>query len=211
MDGRLLDDTGIRSTAFPQSEGPLVPDLCVRVVTPDLHLNDLTLADDKRSPNGEVEREPRLHAWGMLRRVNTVEDILVQLCGEVSGKAMDLSLSLQDRERHHTVLAHGLLHTLGKCFQLFLVGVRQVAESEHILGFRATRVRRAVDLHNVGEFVRMHLLVLANTARDTLVGVDTDLVPEHLTTERNKVVGVCPWHVDTVGFEEFLCRVQTLR
>ena len=86
-----------------------------------------------------------------------------------------------------------------------------MAEGEDILGFWATWVRCAIDLNNIGELVGMHLLVLANTARDTLVGVDSDLVPEDLTAEGHKVVGIGPRNVDALGFEEMHCRVQALR
>ena len=106
MDRSLRDDLGTWHAVFTESDGPLVPDLRVGVVAPDLHLDLLTLAHDDRHPNREVEWEPRLHAWGVLARVDTVEDILVELGCEVASESMNLSLRLLHREIEAAVLAH---------------------------------------------------------------------------------------------------------
>ena len=106
MDRSLRDDLGTWHAAFTQCDGPLVPDLRVGVVAPDLHLDLLTLAHDDWHPNREVEGEPRLHAWRVLAWIDTVEDILVELGGEVTSESVNLSLRLLHREIEAAVLAH---------------------------------------------------------------------------------------------------------
>ena len=100
MDRSLHDSAGCRAHPILQCKGPLVPHLRVRVVPPDLYLDYLALPHTERRGNREVEREPRLHAGRVLRSVNTVEYVLVQLCCEVASEPMNLSLFLKNWESH---------------------------------------------------------------------------------------------------------------
>ena len=79
-----------------------------------------------------------------------------------------------------------------------------MSESENILALFSTRVRRAVDLHYVGELVRMQLLREADATRDALVCIDAHFVPKDLATQGHQMVGVGPWKVDTLRLQEFL-------
>ena len=211
MDGCLRDDSSTWLVAFSESKSPLVPHLRVGIVPPDLDLDLLALAHGNRDFDWEIQREPGLHAWSVLACVDTVEDILVQLSSEVACESVDLALRLLDGEGEAAVHAHRLIHTLRKVFELFLVGVGQMAESEDVTGFGTARERGTVDLDDVGKLIRMILLLLANAARDALVGVHANLVPKYLTTEGHQVVGIGPWDVDAVGLEVLLGWHEALR
>ena len=153
MDWCLLKDPGAWVRTFLHGYGPLVPDFRVRVVAPNLHLYHLASVSDNRHSDREVQREPTLHAWSVLTRVNAVEDILVQLGREVASETMDLGLRLQYSERKIAVLAHRLVLSLLQIFQLLLVWVGQVAESEDVFGLGTTGVRRVVNLDDVWKLV----------------------------------------------------------
>ena len=104
-----------------------------------------------------------MHAWGVLRRLGTVEYVLVELCSKVARESVDLSLHLFNSEVKAAVMAHRLSFSLWQIFQLFLIRVGQVTEGENILALFSTRVGCAVDLHYVGELVRVQLLREADT------------------------------------------------
>ena len=94
----------------------------------------------------------------MLRGLSAVENVLVELCGEVARESMDLTLHLLDSKIKATVMSHRLSFSLWQILELFLIGVGQVTEGENILALFSTRVRRAVNLYYVGELVRVQLL-----------------------------------------------------
>ena len=98
MDWGLLQGAGTRGIALEQSHCPLIPDLRIGVVAPDLDLNYLPLANDDRHADREVEWEPRLHRRRMLLWLDAVENILVQFSREVASESMQLSLRLLDSE-----------------------------------------------------------------------------------------------------------------
>ena len=98
--------------AFEHTHSPLVPDLRVRVVTPNLDANLLALVHAQRRLDREVHREPTVHAGGVLGRIDTVEDILVELCCEVASKAVKLSLAILDDKSFAVVAAKALVATL---------------------------------------------------------------------------------------------------
>ena len=100
----------------------------------------MTFADNHRGPDWEVEREPTLHAWGVLARVNAVEHVLVELSGEVACKSMDFGLGFLDSEVDATILPQRLFLSLRQVTKLINVRVRQVSEREHILTGLATWV-----------------------------------------------------------------------
>lgn len=119
----------------------------------------------------------------MLLRLDAVEHFLVKLGSEVASESVQLSLGLQHRETEATILAKGLFLTLGEVFELGLVRVWQMAESKDVLRGTAAGVRRAVDLHDVRQLVWVHLLLVRDSARDALVGIGKDFVPEDLAAE----------------------------
>jgi len=93
----------------------------------------LVLVDDHRRANREVQGEPRLHSRCMLRGVDTVKDVLIELSREIASKSMNLRLVFLHSEGETTILTHRLVHTLRKVLKRLLVGIRQVTEGEHIL------------------------------------------------------------------------------
>jgi len=141
VDRGLLQNAGIRSTTLAKSHSPLVPNLSVRVVAPNLDLNDLALANNQRNTDWEVEREPRLHGWRMLFRLDAVENVLIELCSKVTSEAMQLRLSLLDSEGHAAILAQRLSFTLRHAAKRLIIRVGQMPEGEDIRGVRAARVR----------------------------------------------------------------------
>ena len=169
-----------------------------------MDLDALALADKQRLANWEIEREPRLHTRGVLRRLSTVENVLVELCSKVARESVDLTLHLLNSEVKAAIKAHRLSFSLWQILQLILIRVGQVTESENILALFSTGVRRAVDFHYVGELVRVQLLREADTTRDALVCIDTHFIPKHLATQGHQMVGVSPRKVDTLRLQEFL-------
>ena len=85
-----------------------------------------------------------------------------------------------------------------------------MAESEDVTRLWTTWVCRAVDFDDVGQLIWMHLLLLADTARDALVRIDTNLVPKDLTADGYQVVRVGPRNVDALWLEELLGWNETL-
>ena len=61
------------------------------MIPPDRNADFLTLVSNKRRLDWEVEREPAVHSRGVRRWIDRVEDILVQLCGEITRKAVDFA------------------------------------------------------------------------------------------------------------------------
>ena len=105
MNRCLLQGAGSGSTTLEKRHCPLIPNLRIGIVAPDLNLNNLALTYYDRYTDGEVEREPRLHRWCMLLRLNAVENILVQLSGKVPSESMQLSLRLLYGETQTAVFA----------------------------------------------------------------------------------------------------------
>ena len=180
MDWRLLNNSGPWSSTFFQSQRPFVPNLRVGVVAPDLNLDNLALSNNHWRPDREVKWEPTLHTWGMLARVNAIEDILVELCCKVASKAMYFGLGFLHSEIDTAIFPERLVLSLRQVLELINIGVRQVSKSEHILASWATGIASRVYLHNVGKFIRMVLLLLTDATGHTLVGIDSNFVPEHL-------------------------------
>ena len=106
VDWRLQNYASTWLCTLTQSKGPFIPYFSVRIVAPYLDLDYLTLACDDRLTDGEVKWEPALHARSVLTRIDAIEDVLVKLSGEVTCKAMNLSLSLLDWERKAAILTH---------------------------------------------------------------------------------------------------------
>ena len=94
----------------------------------------------------------------MLARVNAVEDVLVQLGREVASETMDLGLRLKHSELKIAVLTHRLVLSLLQIFQLLLVWVGQVAESEDVFRLGTAGVRSIVNLDDVRKLVWVKLL-----------------------------------------------------
>jgi hypothetical protein len=82
-----------------EAHGPFVPDLGLRVVSPDTDLDSLSISSHERFFDREVEGEPRVHARGVGFRFNAVVNLLIQFSCEISSEPVYLALLLLDGER----------------------------------------------------------------------------------------------------------------
>ena len=119
--------------------------------------------DDHWRADREVQGEPRLHAWSMLRGIYAVEDILVKFSGEIACEAVDLGLGFLNCEGQATVLSERLIGTLREILELLLVRVGQVAEGEDILRSGSTGISGTIDLDNVWKLIWVLLLLKADS------------------------------------------------
>lgn len=147
-----------------QTHGPLVPDLLLRVVAPDGNVHLLTLAGEERFFDGEVHGEPRMHAWGVLLGVGAVEDVLVELSGEVAPETMDLAEVLLHCEAHAIILLHAraltLSISLNLCAHLSVLrlDVWQVPERKDLLSLITTGEGRRKDTDHIRQLKGVQLL-----------------------------------------------------
>ena len=88
------------------AHGPFVPDLGVRVVSPDGDVDLLALKGLDGVLHWEVHREPTVHAWGVLDGICAVKNFLVELSCEVTCESMELTLLLGDFEHYAIKLLH---------------------------------------------------------------------------------------------------------
>lgn len=98
--------------SFEDAHGPLVPNFGVRVIAPHLNANLLALVHAKGCLDWEVHGEPTVHARCVLGRIDTVENVLVELCCEVACETVKLSLVILDDESLAVVAAKTLLAAL---------------------------------------------------------------------------------------------------
>lgn len=141
------------------SHGPLIPHLRLRIISPNLYSHLLSFWHHQRCLDWEIHREPTVHSWCVLLRLDAVEDFLVQLCSEVPSKSMQFRLCLLHDEALTIIHSKVLITSLRQFLKFFLVRVRQVSESKHVLWVITTRICCAVNLHDIRQLKRVQLLL----------------------------------------------------
>lgn len=102
MDVALSDDMTI---LIADCHSPFVPHSCGRMVPPDRNSHFLAPPGKHRVLYREVEREPTMHARCVCFELNRVENFLIDLCGEITGESMDLSLFFDHFKVHLSVVS----------------------------------------------------------------------------------------------------------
>ena len=214
---RIVDERLVHQSARPflerglQTHGPLVPDGGGVVVPPYGNAHSLALVRDERVLYWKVKREPAVHTWRVRRWIYRIVDVLVELCGEVASEAVDLALRCFHSKCELRVALQRAFGIAWQELEVFIVWVRQVAEREDLLGFLSARIRRVVDLDDVGQLEGIQLLRERNAPSDSLLRVELDLIPQNLARQRQHLVGVAPRHVDATRLQVVLRGYEALR
>lgn len=179
------------------------------MVSPNLDSNNLTFEHLHRSLDRKEQWEPTVHALGVGWRVGRVEDVLIQFCCKVSCKAVDFTLNFLNSELKSSMALQRTGFILLQGLQFFVVWERKMSECEHFLCLFSARESAIVDFDYVGQLEWEHLLRQRHSSADSLLSINHHFVPNHLAAQRNHLVGVTPWQIDTALFQEFLGRDQT--
>ncbi len=183
------------------------------IIAPNWNVEFLSFVRHEWHLNREVHRKPTVHTRSMLNRVGAVENVLIKFSGEVASKAMNLSLLLFNDELDAIEFFHRSIFSLAISldfflhFDIFLLGVRKMAERENLLWFVTAWESGRKYSHYIWQFKWIELLRDGYSCLQTLRCVEIYLVPNDLTGERDHIVGVWIRNEDAAGLQEFGSRV----